>query len=104
MSNSLSDDYFAFMSRKGQPHSAARRAAPAPAAKFSPESDTIDFEEESQIEVVESIITDTMIQRIFKKFSADAGAAGQEPGCVVPVAAPDLANFRAASAVNPQEL
>lgn len=71
MSNSRSDDYFSFMSRKGEPQTAARRAVPMPSAGFSRESDTIDFEEESQIEVVESIISDTMIQRIFRKFSAD---------------------------------
>jgi hypothetical protein len=33
-------------------------------------SDTIDFVEESQIEVTESPLSDTMIQRIFKSFIA----------------------------------
>ena len=69
MSNSLSDDYFSFMSRKADPKLAERR--PAAAAMQARESDTIDFEDDSHIEVVESIVSDTMIQRIFKRFSTD---------------------------------
>jgi len=33
-------------------------------------SDIIDFVEEPQIEVAESFVSDTMMQRIFKRFSA----------------------------------
>jgi hypothetical protein len=32
------------------------------------QSDTIDFVDESQIEVIESVVSDTMIERIFKQF------------------------------------
>ena len=67
MSNSLSDDYFSFMSEKWQKEPAMRRA---PAKSVRP-SDIIDFVEEPQIEVVESIVSDTMIQRIFKQFAVD---------------------------------
>jgi hypothetical protein len=42
----------------------------APPATSVLPSDTIDFVEETQIEVTESFVSDTMIQRIFKRFSA----------------------------------
>ena len=71
MSNSMSDDYFSFMSSKWEDKNAKRRqhvVAP-PAASVRP-TDTIDFVEEPQIEVTESFVSDTMIQRIFKNFKA----------------------------------
>jgi hypothetical protein len=68
MSNSMSDDYFSFMSEKWEKGPAKRRP---PAATLVRPSDTIDFVEETQIEVVESIVSDTMIQRIFKRFAVD---------------------------------
>jgi hypothetical protein len=71
MNNTMSDDYFSFMSSKWEDKSAKQRPpmkAP-PAASVLP-SDIIDFVEESQIEVTESPLSDTMIQRIFKRFSA----------------------------------
>lgn len=72
MSNSMSDDYFSFMSSKWEDKNAKHRppAKAAPATSVRP-SDIIDFvEEESQIEVTESAASDTMIQRIFKQFRA----------------------------------
>lgn len=71
MSNSMSDDYFSFMSSKWED----KRAKQAPPMKAPPAtsllpSDIIDFVEEPQMEVTESFVSDTMIQRIFKRFSA----------------------------------
>jgi hypothetical protein len=71
MSNSMRDDYFSFMSGKWEDKHARQRPptkAPAPTSVLP--SDTIDFVEEPQIEVTESFVSDTMIQGIFKSFSA----------------------------------
>ncbi|MEA2947605.1 MAG: hypothetical protein QOI40_2935 [Alphaproteobacteria bacterium] len=71
MSNSMSDDYFSFMSSKWEdksPNQRPRAVAP-PTTSVRP-SDIIDFVEETQIEVTESPLSDTMIQRIFKRFNA----------------------------------
>jgi hypothetical protein len=69
MSNSTMDDYFAFMSDKWASKDPATRNSMAAAPKKPlPQSDTIDFVDESQIEVIESVVSDTMIERIFKKF------------------------------------
>jgi hypothetical protein len=73
MSNSVSesDDYFSFMSSKWEDKNAKQsRQAVAPAAASVLPADTIDFVEEPQIEVTESFVSDTMIQRIFKNFKA----------------------------------
>ena len=76
MSNSMNDDYFSFMSNKGQdkqragapPRAGAPRAvAPAVSAVRST-TDSIEFVEDGQIEVTESFVSDTTIQRIFKQF------------------------------------
>ena len=71
MSNSMSDDYFSFMSSKWEDKHAKHRppTKASPATSVLP-SDTIDFVEEPQIEVTESFVSDTMIQRIFNRFSA----------------------------------
>jgi hypothetical protein len=71
MSNSMSDDYFSFMSNKWEDKNATHRppARALPTTSVRP-SDIIDFVEESQIEVTESVASDTMIQRIFKQFRA----------------------------------
>ncbi|HLZ99487.1 MAG TPA: hypothetical protein VKP66_16245 [Steroidobacteraceae bacterium] len=71
MSNSMSEDYFSFMSSKWDNKSDKQRprAVTAPPASVQP-SDIIDFVEEPQIEVTESPLSDTMIQRVFKRFSA----------------------------------
>jgi hypothetical protein len=70
MSNSMSDDYFSFMSNKWEDkHTNQRKRAVAPPLKFVAHADTIDFVEESQFEVTESFVSDTTIQRIFKRFS-----------------------------------
>ena len=45
------------------------KAVAPPTTSVRP-SDIIDFVEESQIEVTESPLSDTMIQRVFKRFSA----------------------------------
>jgi hypothetical protein len=71
MNNSISDDYFSFMSSKWEgKHAIQRLPTKAPPATSLLPSDTIDFVEESQIEVTESFVSDTVIQRIFKRFSA----------------------------------
>lgn len=71
MSNSMSDDYFSFMSSKWEDkHAKQSPRVPAPPATSLLPTDTIDFVEESTIEVTESIASDTMIQRIFKQFRA----------------------------------
>jgi hypothetical protein len=67
MSNSMVDDYFAFMSDKGARKDPARRKSAAAQPRESPmRSDTIDFVDVTQIEVVESVISDTMLQRVFR--------------------------------------
>ena len=69
MSNSMMDDYFAFMSDKGASKDpASRNSMAAEPKKPLRQSDTIDFVDESQIEVIESVVSDTMIERIFKQF------------------------------------
>jgi len=72
MSNSMSDDYFSFMSSKWEDKSnkqtTARRCA-ADGRLYGPRTPST-FVEESQIEVTESPLSDTMIQRVFKRFSA----------------------------------
>jgi len=71
MSNSMSDDYFSFMSSKWEDkHAKQRPPTNAPRATSVLPSDTIDFVEEPQIEVTGSFVSDTMIQRIFNRFSA----------------------------------
>jgi hypothetical protein len=71
MSNSMSDDYFSFMSSKWEDkHAKQRPPTNAPPATSVLPSDTVDFVEASQIEVTESFESDTVIQRIFKRFSA----------------------------------
>jgi hypothetical protein len=67
MSNSMSEDYFSFMSNKWEDKH-AKQGHRAPAARVVLPSDTIDFVEEPQIEVTESFVSDTTIQRIFKRF------------------------------------
>lgn len=70
MSNSMSDDYFSFMSSKWEDkHAKNRQATKAPTTSVRP-TDIIDFVEEPTIEVTESDASDTMIQRIFKQFKA----------------------------------
>jgi hypothetical protein len=69
MSNSTMDDYFAFMSDKwASKDPASRNSVAAAPKKPQRQSDTIDFVDESQIEVIESVVSDTMIERIFKQF------------------------------------
>jgi hypothetical protein len=70
MSNSRRDDYFSFMSSKWEDkHAKQRPPTKAPPATSVLPSDTIDFVEEPQI-VSERFVSDTMIQRTFKSFSA----------------------------------
>ena len=71
MSNSLSNDYFSFMSSKWEDkHAEQRPPTNAPRATSVLPTDIIDFVDESQIEVTESPLSDTMIQRVFRRFSA----------------------------------
>ncbi|HWJ34903.1 MAG TPA: hypothetical protein VNR70_06535 [Steroidobacteraceae bacterium] len=68
-SNSMSNDYFSFMSDKWEnKHSRQPQRLDQP-TKPVRQSDTIDFVEEAQIEVTESFVSDTTIQRIFKRWS-----------------------------------
>jgi hypothetical protein len=65
MSNSMTDDYFAFMSDKWtNKHSSQGQRVVAQPKKVAVRSDTIDFVDDSQIEVTESFLSDTTIQRI----------------------------------------
>jgi hypothetical protein len=67
MSNSMTDDYFAFMSIRGTGKQGTQEGrAAAPPQRPIRRSDTIDFVDETQIEVIESAISDTMIQRVFR--------------------------------------
>ena len=83
MSNPMSDDYFSFMSEKwDKKDGPGRSSSPLVAAARIPPSvkptDIIDFkseDEESQIEVTESEVSDTAIQRIFKFWRKDPGSA-----------------------------
>jgi hypothetical protein len=70
MSNSMRDDYFSFMSSTWEDKHAKQRQHAAPPTTSVRPSDIIDFVEEPQIEVTESFVSDTMMQRIFKRFSA----------------------------------
>jgi hypothetical protein len=71
MNNSMSEDYFSFMSSKWEDKSNQQRPpTKAPPTTSVRPSDIIDFVDESQIEVTESPLSDTMIQRVFKRFSA----------------------------------
>ena len=69
MGDSLANDYFSFMSDKSDPKrrlnlvghtSSAKRPAKAAAL-----GDTIDFVEEPQIEVIETAVSDTIIEKLF---------------------------------------
>jgi hypothetical protein len=86
MSNTMSDDYFSFMSAKGRKKEENQGYASAGTSMVIDPADTIDFvgEEEPTIEVTESFVSDTTIQRIFKQFrpenleaAAAAAAAAQ---------------------------
>lgn len=71
MSNSMTNDYFSFMSAKWEQGQPKRRSpVAAQAQKPTMSGDVIDFvAEEPQIEVVESFVSDTLIQRMFKRRS-----------------------------------
>jgi len=76
MSNSMMNDYFSFMSDKGESKQSKRRP-PVAGQPLNPRmsADTIDFVgEEPQIDVVESFVSDTTIQRIFNRRSTLTGA------------------------------
>ena len=67
MNNSMTDDYFAFMSDKGTSKDSVQgQRKVAQPKKVAIRSDIIDFVDDSHIEVTESFISDTMIQRIFR--------------------------------------
>jgi hypothetical protein len=69
MNSSMSEDYFSFMSNRWEKkYTSPRQRIVAPPSPPLP-SDTIEFVvEESQIEVTESIASDSMIQRIFNRY------------------------------------
>jgi hypothetical protein len=58
--NARSNDYFSFMAEK--------TSGETPQPNTFTDSDVIEFIEETQIEVTESVISDTMIQRVFGHF------------------------------------
>jgi hypothetical protein len=69
MGDSLANDYFSFMSDKSDPK---RRLDPVgqtlsakKPAKPAVVGDTIDFVEETQIEVIETAASDTIIEKLF---------------------------------------
>ena len=69
MSDTIRDDYFSYMSNRGgnkRDNQQVRGLAPATNPLLP--SDIIDFEEEPQIEVTESFVSDTTIQRLFKRW------------------------------------
>jgi hypothetical protein len=72
MSNSMRNDYFSFMSDRWETKQSKRPPlTPVPSLRPNMVADTIDFvEEEPQIEVVESFVSDTTIQRMFKRSAA----------------------------------
>jgi hypothetical protein len=70
-----SDDYFSFMEeRKGGKSPQQVRSAVIVNNSFT-DSDVVEFIVEPQIEVTESVISDTMIQRVFGHFRRDLPAA-----------------------------
>ncbi len=84
MSNSMSDDYFSFMSAKGDKDQGNRpQAVPALLDETLPRSvkptDVVEYVEEPTIEVTESFVSDTTIQRIFKQFAAPDGTTVAKP-------------------------
>jgi hypothetical protein len=84
MSNSMNDDYFSFMSAKGDKGQVTRpQPVPALLDETLPRSvkpeDVVDYVEEPTIEVTESFVSDTTIQRIFKQFAAPDGATVATP-------------------------
>jgi len=68
MRNTRSDDYFAFMAEKKHAINAQQIGANAPGQDAFTDSDVVEFIEDPQIEVTESFISDTMIQRVFGRF------------------------------------
>lgn len=68
MSNSMSNDYFSFMAdRKGGADAQPMHGATAVPNAFT-DSDVVEFIEDPQMEVTESSISDTMIQRVFRGY------------------------------------
>ena len=69
MGDSLTNDYFSFMSDKSDPkrrlNVLGQTLAVKKPAKPAVLGDTIDFVEESQIEVIETAASDTIIERLF---------------------------------------
>jgi hypothetical protein len=70
-----SDDYFSFMEdRKCGKNPQPIRSAELVNNSFT-DSDVVEFIPEPQIEVTESVISDTMIQRVFGQFRANLPVA-----------------------------
>jgi hypothetical protein len=78
MSNARSDDYFAFMAAKQRGTSAEQVRSNASVQGAFTDSDVIEYIEEPQIEVTESFVSDTMIQRIFGRFREQLPMALEE--------------------------
>lgn len=68
MGDSLTNDYFSFMSDKSDPKRRLKlvsQTSPANKPKPAVLGDTIDYVEEPQIEVIETVASDTIIEKLF---------------------------------------
>jgi hypothetical protein len=73
--NARSNDYFSFMEEKKCGNNPQQNRLGVLVNNSFIESDVIEFVEEPQIEVTESVISDTMIQRVFGHFRQHAPVA-----------------------------
>ena len=73
-----SNDYFSFMEERKCGANPQQNRHDVLVNNSFIESDVIEFIEEPQIEVTESVISDTMIQRVFGQFRECAPVAVEE--------------------------
>jgi len=66
--NARSNDYFSFMEERKCGKNPQQNRIEVLVNNSFIESDVVEFVEEAQIEVTESVISDTMIQRVFGHF------------------------------------
>ena len=70
-----SDDYFSFMEERKGGKNPQQIRSPVLVNNSFTDSDVVEFIPEPQIEVTESVISDTMIQRVFGQFRQNLPAA-----------------------------
>jgi len=75
MSNSMSNDYFSFMAERKRGSRVQEIHSETSAPNVFTDSDVIEFIEDPQMEVTESSISDTMIQRVFRCFREQPAVA-----------------------------